>query len=374
MKLVYYLPSLEAPGGLERIITFKAGYFAEQGNDVTILTSELGDRKPYFPLSPKVKHIDLGIAFDYPYNQSHFTKLLKYPFRYRCFQKRFTKTLRKLSPDITISTLRRELNFINKINDGSIKIGEFHVTRHAYGAETLASGNPVLKWLKVQWNKKFVHNLSQLKQVILLTHEEAGFWPELSNISVIPNPIITPLNKKSDGKEKSVIAVGRYAPQKGFDRLIDSWALVIREHPDWMLRIYGDGILRTELQTQIERLGLTEKCQLEHTVNNIADRYSESSIFVLSSRYEGFGMVITEAMGCGVPPVSFTCPCGPRDIINDGINGLLVEDGNIEDMAEKISFLIENVDRRLLMGQQAYEDAQKYKMENIAKQWEELLQ
>ena len=374
MKLVYYLPSLEAPGGLERIITFKAGYFAEQGNDVTILTSELGDRKPYFPLSPKVKHIDLGIAFDYPYNQSHFTKLLKYPFRYHCFQKRFTKTLRKLSPDITISTLRRELNFINKINDGSIKIGEFHVTRHAYGVEALASGNPVLKWLKAQWNKKFVHNLSQLKQVILLTHEEAGFWPELSNISVIPNPIITPLNKKSDGKEKSVIAVGRYAPQKGFDRLIDSWALVVREHPDWMLRIYGDGFLRTELQAQIERLGLTEKCQLEHTVNNIADRYSESSIFVLSSRYEGFGMVITEAMGCGVPPVSFTCPCGPRDIINDGINGLLVEDGNIEDMAEKINFLIENVDRRLLMGQQAYEDAQKYKMENIAKQWEELFQ
>lgn len=372
MKLVYYLPSLEAPGGLERIITFKANYFASQGNDVTVITSELGDRKPYFPLSPEVRHIDLRVPFDHPYNQSHLIKLLKYPFRYRRFQKRFVEALQRLRPDITISTLRRELNFINRINDGSIKIGEFHVTRYAYGAEALKSKNPVLKWLKTQWNNKFVRNLSQLKRVILLTHEEAEFWPELSNLSVIPNPIITPLNKKSDGNEKHVIAVGRYAPQKGFDKLIDSWALVVQKYPDWTLHIYGDGFLRAELQEQIERLKLTEKCKLEHTVENITDKYSESSIFVLSSRYEGFGMVITEAMGCGVPPVAFACPCGPRDIINDGVNGLLVEDGNIEDMAEKIGYLIKNENKRLLMGQQAYADAQKYKMENIAKHWEEL--
>lgn len=374
MKLVYYLPSLEAPGGLERIITFKANYFAEQGNDVTIITSELEGRKPYFPLSPQVKHIDLGVPFDYPYNQARLLKLFRYPFRYHRFRKRLTNVLQELNPDITISTLRRELNFLNKLNDGSIKIGEFHVTRYAYGAEALRSRNPIVRWLKAQWNKKFVHDLSQLKQVVLLTHEEAGFWPELSNLSVIPNPIITPLNKVSNRKEKHVIAVGRYVPQKGFDKLIDSWALVSQRHPDWRLRIYGDGFLRTKLQEQIERLGLAEKCRLEHTVKEISDKYSESSIFVLSSRYEGFGMVITEAMGCGVPPISFACPCGPRDIINDGVNGLLVEDGNIEDMAKKICYLIENEDRRQEMGKQAYLDAQRYKMENIALQWKKLFE
>jgi len=374
MRLIYYLPSLEAPGGLERIITFKANYFAEQGNEVTIITSELGDHKPYFPLSPQVRHIDLGVAFDYPYSQSRLIKLLKYPFRYHRFRKRFAKVLRELRPDITISTLRRELNFVNKLDDGSIKIGEFHVTRYAYGAEALKSGNPLLKWLKAQLNKKFVRNLSQLKRVVLLTHEEAGFWSELTNLSVIPNPIITPLNKVSDGKAKRVIAVGRYAPQKGFDMLIDSWALVAQKYPDWTLYIYGDGFLRAELQEQIERLGLTEKCRLEHTVNNIADKYGESSIFVLSSRYEGFGMVITEAMGCGVPPVSFACPCGPRDIIKNGINGLLAENGNTEDLAEKIGNLIKDEEKRQEMGQQAYADAQKYKMENISEQWEELFQ
>ena len=156
--------------------------------------------------------------------------------------------------------------------------------------------------------------------------------------------------------------------------LIDSWALVAQKYPDWTLHIYGDGFLRAELQEQIERLGLTDKCRLEHTVNNIADKYGESSIFVLSSRYEGFGMVITEAMGCGVPPVSFACPCGPRDIIKNGINGLLAENGNTEDLAEKIGNLIKDEEKRQEMGQQAYADAQKYKMENISEQWEELFQ
>lgn len=374
MKILYYLPSLEAPGGLERIITFKANYFAEHGEEVTIVTSEMGERRPYFPLSPQIRHIDLHVPIDYPYNQSRLKKLLKYPFRYHRFRKKFTRLLLQLRPDITISTLRRELNFLNDVDDGSVKIGEFHVTRHAYGAEALTSGNTVVKRLKGLWNRRFIRQLSRLKRVVLLTHEEAGFWPELNNVCVIPNPIVTPLDKVSDGSSHKVIAAGRYAPQKGFDRLIDSWALVAQKHPSWTLHIYGDGYLREELQAQTDRLGLTDACLLEHTVDNIADKYSESSLFILSSRFEGFGMVITEAMGCGVPSVSFACPCGPRDIINDGVNGLLVEDGHVEQMAEKISYLIEHEEIRREMGKQAYRDAQKYKMENIARQWKELFE
>ncbi|MDL2291925.1 glycosyltransferase family 4 protein, partial [Bacteroides sp. OttesenSCG-928-F21] len=134
MKITYYLPSLYTPGGLERIITYKANYFAENFEDysVTIITSEQAFQKPYFPLSPKVKHIDLNVPFDWPFDQSRIVKLLKYPFRYYLFKKRLSKTLIELQSDIVISTLRRELNFIHSVQDGSIKIGEFHVTRHAY--------------------------------------------------------------------------------------------------------------------------------------------------------------------------------------------------------------------------------------------------
>lgn len=172
---------------------------------------------------------------------------------------------------------------------------------------------------------------------------------------------------------KQVIAVGRYVPQKGFDRLIPAWQLVARKHPDWILRIYGDG-MREQLQQQIDSLGITASCILEPTVSNIVDKYCESSIFALSSRFEGFGMVIIEAMACGVPPVSFTCPCGPQDIISDGKDGLLVEDGNIEQLAEKISYLIENEDIRKKMGQQARMDVQRFRIENIAEQWKQLFE
>ena len=140
MKIVYYLPSLEAPGGLEHIITYKANYFASCGHQVTILTSEQGDRAVHFPLSPNVKHIDLGVPFDYPYNQSKLSRIIKYPFRYNLFKKRFEKVLLELRADITISTLRREINFLPYLKDGSIKIGEFHITRHAYGFGSTESG------------------------------------------------------------------------------------------------------------------------------------------------------------------------------------------------------------------------------------------
>lgn len=178
-----------------------------------------------------------------------------------------------------------------------------------------------------------------------MSHEDAREWTELDNVEVIYNPLPFFPEQVSDGNRKQVIAAGRYVPQKGFDRLIPAWQLVARKHPDWVLRIYGDG-MRAELQQLIDSLGITSSCILEPTVPNIVEKYCESSVFVLSSRFEGFGMVIIEAMACGVPPVSFTCPCGPRDIIDDGKDGLLVEDGNIEELAEKICYLIENEENR----------------------------
>lgn len=373
MRIVYYLPSLYAPGGLERIITFKANYFAEHfsGYEVYIITSEQIGKKPHFPLSSKVKHIDINVPFDWPFNQSRLYKLLKYPFRYYQFRKRLTQLLIKIHPDITLSTIRRELQFIHRIPDGSIKIGEFHVTRHAYGIEQSFF---LKKMIQNIWAKKLLKNIHQLNQFVVLTSEEASFWPELSNITVIPNPITTPFKQQSDCILHQVIASGRYVSQKGFDLLIEAWHIVTQQHPSWKLYIYGDGSLRSTLQQRIDELKMNETCFLEHTVPNIEDKYSKSSIFVLSSRFEGFGMVITEAMSCGVPAISFACSCGPRDIIQDGIDGLLVENGNISELAAKISYLIEHEDIRKGMGQLAYIHSERFKMEQIAQQWKALFE
>ena len=220
---------------------------------------------------------------------------------------------------------------------------------------------------------QLIRQLRQLKRFIVLSHEDSREWTELDNVEVIHNPLSFFPETTANGEQKQVIAVGRYVPQKGFDRLIPAWQIVARKHKDWILRIYGNG-MREQLQQQIDSLGITSCCILEPTVSNIVDKYLESSIFVLSSRFEGFGMVIIEAMACGVPPVSFTCPCGPRDIIDDNKDGLLVEDGNIEQLAEKICYLIENEDIRKKMGKQARIDVERFKIEHIAKQWKNLFE
>jgi glycosyltransferase involved in cell wall biosynthesis len=365
MKIVYYLPSLIAPGGLERVITFKANYFASMGHDVTIITSEQSGRPEHFELSPMVKRIDLNVAFDNSFNLS-YRKILEYPIRYHIFKKRFKRALLATKPDITISTLRRETNFLPYLRIGGAKIGEFHVTRHSYG---FTPTNWFSQILKKRWQRMFIKNLSAFKNIVLLTKEEQGLWPELKNTIVIPNPILTPPGKQSDTKSKRVIAAGRYAEQKGFDLLIKAWENVFKKHPDWELHIYGEGSLREPLQRQIDEAGMGNVCFLEHNTPNIEEKYSESSIFVLSSRFEGFGMVLTEAMSCGLPLVSFDCACGPKDIITNGEDGLLVECFDTDKMGEAINSLIEDDEKRKVMGENAYRNSNRYKMEHISEIW-----
>lgn len=375
MKILYYIPSLYSSGGLERIITFKANYFADNFNDcsITILTSEQRDRDIHYKLSKKVNHVDLNVPFDQTRYKSGILKIITYPFKYYLFKKRFSKFLNTHKPDITISTLRRELYFINSMDDGSIKIGEFHVTRQSYHSNAIKSKNIFTTVLKKAWSSLFVKNLQKLHTVVLLTHEESGYWPELSNKTVIPNPIPWFSDTASNCLNKQVIAVGRYAAQKGFDMLIDSWNIVAKRHPDWILRIFGEG-MREELMRQIKSLNIESSCILEPATSKIMEKYCESSIFVLSSRYEGFGMVLIEAMSCGIPVVSFDCPCGPKDIIDDGKDGFLVESGNITELAEKICYLIENEEIRKETGKHGRISAQRFKIENIAQEWKRLFE
>ena len=373
IKIAYCIPSLYYPSGMERVLTLKANYFAEHfGYEIHIILTDGKDKEPYYKLYPSITLHQLDINYDEMYGRSLWKRISGYWNKQQLFMKRLNDCLCEIRPDITISLLRRDINFINKMKDGSIKLGEIHFNKSNY-REFSDNRLPafVQHCVKKYWMWQLIRQVRQLKRFVVLSYEDAAEWTKLKNVAVIYNPLPFFPERQSDGSSKQVIAAGRYMPQKGFDRLIDAWSIVNMQHPDWVLRIYGDG-MRQQLQQQIDRLGIASSCILEHSTPDIDEKYCESSIFALSSRYEGFGMVIIEAMACGIPPVSFACPCGPRDIIDDGKNGLLVENGNIEMLAGKICYLIENDEIRRKMGQQARIDVERFKIEQIAGQWKEL--
>lgn len=375
IKIAYCIPSLYYPSGMERVLTLKANYFAEHfGYGIHIILTDGKDKKPYYELHPSITVHQLDINYDELYGRPLPKRISGYWKKQRLYKKRLNECLCEIRPDITVSLLRREINFISEMNDDSIKLGEIHFNKSNY-REFSDNRLPCFlqRIVKQYWMQQLIQQLRKMKYFIVLSHEDAAEWTELDNVAVIYNPLSFLPDKQSEGTQKKVIAVGRYMPQKGFDRLISAWSIVNRKHPDWTLSIYGDG-MRQQLQQQIDELGIASSCLLKHSVQDIVDKYCDSSIFVLSSRYEGFGMVIIEAMACGVPPVSFTCPCGPRDIIDDGKDGLLVENGDIEGLAEKICFLIKHEDTRKEMGKQARANVERFKIENIAQQWKDLFE
>lgn len=375
IKIAYCLPSLYIAGGMERVLTIKANYFADVlGYDIYIILTDGKDKQPYYFLSPKIHIINLDINFDELWNKSFTRKIVIYLKKQHIYKKKLKECLFNIKPDITISMLRREINFINSIKDGSIKIGEIHVNKDNFRDFREEKRNKSIKKIISQiWTYQLIRELKKLDNFITLSYEDKAKWVELSNVEVISNPLPFFPSKVSDCNNNEVIAVGRYVYQKGFDLLIEAWKIISDKYPDWKLNIYGGGD-RKEYIEQINKLNIEQSCFLNIATNNIMNKYCESSIFVLSSRYEGFGMVITEAMACGLPAVSFACPCGPKDIIKDSIDGLLVENGNIQDLADKICYLIEHENIRKEMGKLARTNIERFKIENIAIQWKTLFE
>ena len=374
-KIVYCTPALYMAGGVERVLTLKANYFAEQfGYDITIILTE-GKGKPlFYPLSDKVKVVNLDINFEELWTCSFLKKIIVYLRKQRRFRRLLKAELMRIRPDVTVSLLRREINFINDIKDGSRKIGELHVNRANYRNFEAGDANAIKNLFAKFWMHSLVAKLKKLDQFVVLTHEDRQAWPELTNVSVIPDPLSFVPVHKSTLTNKRVIAVGRYVYQKGFDLLLQVWAKIERQHPDWQLAVFGDGD-RTPYLQQMQALGIdSSRCHLNGTVPDIQQEYVDSSLFVFSSRFEGFGMVLVEAMACGLPVVSFACPCGPKDIVKDGEDGLLVENGNLEAMAGALSRLMNDADLRQSMAQAGIENVKRFNIEQIAHKWKTIFE
>jgi len=372
-KIVYLTPALYMAGGVERVLTLKANFFAEHfGYDITIILTDGKDKPLFYPLSDKVKVINFDINFEELWTCSFLKKIFVYLKKQRQYKKRVKEELMRLRPDITISLLRREINFLNDIKDGSRKIGELHVNRANYRNFEQGDANFIKNLFAKFWMRSLVGKLKRLDRFVVLTEEDKLAWPELTNVCVIPDPLSFVPTQISTLTEKRVIAVGRYVYQKGFDLLLQAWAKVEKECPDWQLAIYGDGDRAPYLQ-QMKELGIeSSRCHLNGPTSNIQQEYANSSLFVFSSRFEGFGMVLVEAMSCGLPVVSFACPCGPKDIVSNGEDGLLVTNGNIDQLAEAMTKLIRDDNQRVSMSQSALRNVERFRIERIAQQWKQL--
>ena len=375
LKIVYVTPALYMAGGVERVLTLKANYFADCfGYDITIILTEGQGKTLFYPLSDKIKVINLNIGFEELWTCSFAKKIFVYLKKQRQFKKALTKELMSIRPDFTISLLRREINFINDICDGSRKIGEMHINRSNYRNFEANDSNFVKSIFAKFWMRSLVSKLRKLDSFVVLTEEDKSAWPELRNIYVISDPLSFIPTQYSSLTEKRIIAVGRYAYQKGFDLLLQAWAKIEKQFPDWDIAIFGDGNCEPYKQ-QLEELGVDpSRCHLNGPTADIQKEYVNSSVFAFSSRFEGFGMVLVEAMACGLPVVSFACPCGPKDIIKDGEDGLLVENGNVEAFAGSLSQLMQNPSLCQFMATAGKTNVQRFYMNHIAMRWKNLFE
>lgn len=369
MKIIYCTHSTYNPGGMERVLYNKVKYFSEQMHwDVTVVTTDQHNRLPFYPFPESVRMIDLGINYSEDNVKRTFGKIYGYLKKRKKHRRLLEKLLMQEKADIVVSLYPSESSFIPYIKDGSRKVLEIHYCkffRLQYGRKGLLGA--IDKWRTWQ-DERIVRRFDKF---VVLTNEDRGYWGNLPNIEVIPNAAMFVADRYSDVSVKRVIAVGRLDYQKGFDRLIQAWEIVNKsgKYDDWRLDIFGQGDWKDMLQGMIDKKGLNGSAFINKPTKNIGDEYADSSMLVMSSNYEGFPMVMIEAMACGLPVVAFDFKCGPKDIIRNEENGLIIHNGDIKALADGIMKLMEDTENRKRMSLNARKIVDTYSEKAVMEKW-----
>ena len=346
-KIVFIISSLGS-GGAERVLTLLANQLSRK-NEVFIVT--FSNEKPFYKIANNIKLVQLNLLkesknkFETLYNSTKRILVLK-------------KILKSINADINISFMTHAniLSIIaSKLNNQKIIVSE-DIEYNFYNSKTLF------------FIRKIVYKISNF--LIVKTDADKKNYNFIKNIKVIGNPLPDLNYEQNFKKDPFVLVVGRLDKQKGFDTLIKVYSKI---NTDWKLYIAGEGKERQNLQDLIKKLNLKKKVILLGRKENIFEWYQKASIFVLSSRKEGFGNVLIEAMAFRCAVVSFDCPHGPGEIIDDGVNGILIENQNKEKLKEAIEKLIEDGNLREKLGKNALQVREKYSIDKIAKEWEGII-
>lgn len=370
IKLVYCIGGTYNSGGMERVLSNKANWLSSHGYEITIITTEQRGRNAFFPLNPDIQQIDLGI--NYEESKGIAAKLFLYPFKLLKHKSILSKHLRLIRPDIVISLFDNGSSIVPKINDGSKKILEVHFSRFK---RKQYERKGLLGIIDRILSKQDLKTAKSYDHFVVLTNEDKGYWGMDKNISVIPNALnntFRNVDLKETERTNKIIAVGRLAHQKHFSELIHIFSAIHDKAPNWGLEIIGNGPDKDRLQKLIDGLGLKSKVKLSPATSTIQEKYLTAGIYAMTSRYEGLPMVLLEAQACGLPIISYDCKCGPKDIINDGIDGYIIPMGNRQLFADKLLELIKDQELRQRMGNAAVASSKRFDEERIMKLWTSL--
>ena len=377
MRFLFVIKSFAQVAGVERVMSDKMNYLASIGHHIMLVTYEQGNHPLIFELHPNIKHRDIDCRFFTLLKMSLIERIVRSLMMKRKFYKQIKTIIEDFEPDAIISPTY-PLDIIGELaaaKGHSRLIIESHMAYVQALKEYSKLRSRLGSIIAKLYDKHTLRLLRKCDCLVVLTHGDRNFWSQyIPHVKVLPNPLTSYPEKINDvPKDKyRVISIGRLTSIKRFDRLIDAFAKICNNNPNWHIDIYGDGSDKDMLISQISKLGLDNFVIIHPPTNDIYTEIKKSQFLVMTSESEGFPLVLIEAMACGIPCLSFDCPYGPGEIIEHNKTGLLAVNGDVSDLANKMQYLMMNPDIIEEMSKEARVSASKYKKETVMKAWEKL--
>lgn len=356
MKIVYCIDTLYRSGGTERVITTKLNWLAQQSNVKVWVVTLKENRDPFFTLHKDVERIMLDAK---PGDLDHYRKLLERLFI-------------ALKPNVAVAVAGMSVHVLPQLTDGSKKVMEFHYTKN-YLVNFVNGMHRIrfrrLHLLKMYWLQwRLARQAKKFDLFVGLTQKDVELWGRPKNMDFVHNPLSFKSERKSDCTSKRIISVGSWTPAKGMDQLLEAFGLIASRYPEWTVELYGSGQDEHLLREIIAKYDMSKQVMLNSPCKNIAEKLLESSIYAFPSRSDGFGLVITEAMECGLPTVAMDCPCGPCEIVTES-TGIVVQNKNVYEFSKALETLMTDVRLRQSMGRAATREVKRFYPESIMIKW-----
>lgn len=361
MKILYLTNQFYLHGGIEKMLSQKINYLIDEFRyNVVLCTSEHYDNPYVYPVSEKLKHIDLKINYNRSKSYFHPVNLLRTMAHYKALR----KTIKEEHPDVIVSVnFTPEQYFLPFVAKQIPKVKEFH-----------SSGvnlNPQQGIFGI-FRKRLFKLFGKYDRLIVLNPDEKQYYP-FDNVSVIPNFIKLSPQIDSSKKENTIIAAGRISPVKQFNHLIEAWSQIAIRFPDWQVKIFGDGDeqITAELNQLIAVLQVPN-IRLMGSTRHLKKEMERGSVFAMTSATECFPMVLLEAQAAQMALISYDCPHGPRNIIRNTFTGILTPHNDIDQFANMLEELLNNMSERKGMAQRARNEVSAFSASEIMLEWKTL--